>query len=282
MSVEIRCPICSKRGTFTISEDSLKNVERGLLAVNIAEGIVCEHSFIAYVDKNLQVRDYFMADFQLEMPAIEEVKEDAKKRIPPKEQLDIDLIKLNITPSFLVYAIRMIFHKKSPIFILKEAFLKNHLLTFFAFITENSFDFDSTFLDEEEYQKQKRELKKRIIFKGKDVINDPEKVADLKKMNVEQSMIQMFYAEPDESTSLILLKNEIQKIHEMTKMLIDFIDQEEDKEILNTKKMIERLTSEYHQKISIKFFDFLLDVIEYYFEKEIPNTSKVSDFLDLF
>ena len=65
---EIRCPTCDNVGKLEIAEDSIKNVSRGLLAVNVAPHIICEHSFIVYIDKNLQVRDYFVADFHIELP----------------------------------------------------------------------------------------------------------------------------------------------------------------------------------------------------------------------
>ncbi|MFX1394960.1 MAG: hypothetical protein ACFFAH_15510, partial [Promethearchaeota archaeon] len=62
--VQINCPICSKTGSIEISHNILKDSLRGLLAINIAKDIICSHSFIAYIDKNLNVRDYFVADFQ--------------------------------------------------------------------------------------------------------------------------------------------------------------------------------------------------------------------------
>ncbi len=279
MSVDIRCPSCSKRGKIEVSQDSLKNVTRGLLAVNVSKGLVCDHSFIAYIDKNLQVRDYFMADFHLELPVIAEVKEDAKKKIPPKEQLDIDIIKLNITPSLLTYLIKMIFLKKNPVILIDEAFIKQNLQAFYKFITENSFDYNFTYMNEEEYKKQKKDLKERIVFKGKEIVNDKENIVDLKKSHVEQSMIQKFFAELDASTSLIIIKNEIQKFYELAKNLMGFIEQTENKDTLNSKKMIDFLSKEYQEKFSVKILDFLLEIIENYFGMEVPKKSNVSDFL---
>ena len=57
-SIKIQCPSCGKKGDFEILDEKIKNVARGLLAVNIAENTICEHSFIAYVDKNFTIRDY--------------------------------------------------------------------------------------------------------------------------------------------------------------------------------------------------------------------------------
>ena len=66
--VEIRCPICSKWEKIEIADDATEKISKGLIAINIAAGMVCEHSFIAYVDKNLTVRDCLVADFKIELP----------------------------------------------------------------------------------------------------------------------------------------------------------------------------------------------------------------------
>ena len=63
----IRCPSCHKSGIIEIDENVLKNVSRGLLAIYVDTHTVCEHSFITYVDRNLKIRDYFIADFQFEI-----------------------------------------------------------------------------------------------------------------------------------------------------------------------------------------------------------------------
>ena len=91
--VEIRCPTCQGVGFIQVSSEAMKNVSRGLLAVNIAEHTICTHSFIAYIDKNLNVRDYFVADFQIEIPDIAppEEREDLDQKIPGKDIIDIDL-----------------------------------------------------------------------------------------------------------------------------------------------------------------------------------------------
>ncbi|GAG34301.1 unnamed protein product, partial [marine sediment metagenome] len=68
--IQITCPSCKKKGNIEISDDAIKNVSRGLLAINVASNIICDHSFITYVDKNLSIRDYFIADFQIEIPDI--------------------------------------------------------------------------------------------------------------------------------------------------------------------------------------------------------------------
>ncbi len=94
--VELQCPICMKYGYLSISKDYIHKAERGLFAVEISKGLICEHAFIAYIDRNLIVRDSFTADFQVDssygfkpqIPWIDQVS---------KKTLNVDLIKMNLT-----------------------------------------------------------------------------------------------------------------------------------------------------------------------------------------
>ena len=112
VKVEIRCPTCSKRNKIEVPEEEVKNTTRGLYAVNVSEGIVCEHSFIAYLDKNLAVRDTFMADFQIILPEQDEQEEGKPGGAKPGEGIDLDLIKINFTASIFAYILRAIVLKK--------------------------------------------------------------------------------------------------------------------------------------------------------------------------
>ena len=64
----------------------MKDVKRGLLAVNIPQNVICSHSFIVYIDKNLVIRDYFIADYQLqiEIPILDTLGEQKDVIVPEK------------------------------------------------------------------------------------------------------------------------------------------------------------------------------------------------------
>ncbi len=57
ISVELRCPICKTRGNIYLKKDSFIKNPRGLAAYNIETNSICTHSFIAYIDNNMQTRD---------------------------------------------------------------------------------------------------------------------------------------------------------------------------------------------------------------------------------
>ena len=76
--VQIKCPTCGNNGEINVSEELLKSISRGLLAINVQKTI-CEHSFIVYIDKNLTIRDYFIADYHLELPELITSKPETEK-----------------------------------------------------------------------------------------------------------------------------------------------------------------------------------------------------------
>ena len=130
--LEVRCPICSKWEYVEIADDATKNVAKGLLAINIAPDMICEHSFIAYVDKNLIVRDCLVADFKIEIPEggstgeIEEKSSETETITPETEAIKFDLIKLNIPDILMVYVLSAIFYGQKVVIISDQEFLFNH------------------------------------------------------------------------------------------------------------------------------------------------------------
>jgi len=149
--IEIRCPVCRKWNNIEISDDLTKNVSKGLLALNIATGMICEHSFIAYVDKNLIVRDCLVADFKIELQ--EKSSSQATDEIisPEMDVLKFDLIKLNLPDFLIVNVLRTIFLKKKILILSEEQFLYNHIINFFKYITHNTFEFDISIISEEDF-----------------------------------------------------------------------------------------------------------------------------------
>ncbi|MBD3194477.1 MAG: hypothetical protein GF317_05430 [Candidatus Lokiarchaeota archaeon] len=73
--VQIICPKGKKRKILKVPEKII-NQSKQLTTISIPSGLVCEHSFQAFVDKNFQVRGYQMVDFELSKMEIYEGKSD--------------------------------------------------------------------------------------------------------------------------------------------------------------------------------------------------------------
>ena len=176
--LEVRCPSCSKRGYIEVSEEEVVKAARGVFAVNVLEGVACEHSFVAYVDKNLAVRDTFIADFQLELP---EVATDQVIEPDESEQLDlidVGLIKLNFTASLLTHIIRGILFKKKIILLFDKSFMVDNIHDFIEYITLNSFKPDLFVVTGEQYDM--KIIKNSVILDGNIIIKDDDNILNPK------------------------------------------------------------------------------------------------------
>ena len=76
--VKIDCPICKSSKVMKFPK-SVINKARHLTTISLPKGLICDHHFQAFLDKNFAVRGYQKVDFEFEN------KEDQK------EQTDIQL-----------------------------------------------------------------------------------------------------------------------------------------------------------------------------------------------
>lgn len=277
--LEIRCPSCSKRGNIDVAEDDVKNTTRGLYAVNITQGIVCEHSFVAYVDKNLTVRDSYIADFQIELPETYLDQQIDEKAITPAEGIDVSLIKLNLTASILAYLIKAILYKKKVALIFELDYMYDDIVNFFKYVTQNSFGVDISVLPKANYNPI--EYENHIVIWNREILKDDQNIIDPKKLRVERTIVQKFLNEYNPMSSLIILKNEIQKAYELSKSIAEIVGKIKKKEKVYSKKLIDDLEKMHDMKIQMPYLDFLVEIVENYFGVEVPLTSNISDFLGI-
>lgn len=277
VKVEFRCPTCSKRNKIDVSEEEVKATTRGLYAVNISEGIVCEHSFIAYLDKNLTVRDTFMADFQILLPEQGEQEEIEIEEVKTGDLIDLNLIKINFTASMLAYIIRSILFKKKIIIISDQEFLADHLVNLFKFINSDTFDFDISLVAKNKYNAS--DHGDHIAFEGSEIIKDDETIIQPKKMKVERTIVQAFLNEANTTTSMNKLKNEIKRIYDLSLSIIDVVNNLKETEKFYSKTLINELKKRNNVKIQMPYLDFLIEVVQHYFEVNVPLSSSISNFL---
>ena len=71
--VKIDCPICKSSKVMKFPK-SVINKARHLTTISLPKGLICDHHFQAFLDKNFAVRGYQKVDFEFEN------KEDQKKQ----------------------------------------------------------------------------------------------------------------------------------------------------------------------------------------------------------
>jgi hypothetical protein len=268
--IDIRCPVCSEWKKLDIPDDAVDESTKGLLTINVTAGMICEHSFIVYVDKNLIVRDCFVADFKIEVPG-EPAPEQAENEIaPPKFSFKLDLIKLNISRVLMAHILKALFFKREILIISDQDFLYTHIQNFLKYINENSFEMEMTIISNKEYKRSKKQYKDHIIFKNREIIQDKDGLITPKRLEMEKTIIDKFFAEDDVEASLIILKNEINKIFGFAKTIKSFLDNSKESG-LTSKMIINHLSEVYNEKITVSYVQFLIGIVKYYFGAKIPE-----------
>ncbi len=275
--IEVRCPSCSSRGFIEVSEEEIEKAKRGVFAVNVSEGIICEHSFVAYIDKNFMVRDTFMADFQLELPEIIPEKSIEPKDSAQLDSINVSSIKLNLSASLIAYVIRAILHKRKIVLIFDQLFMFDDVRRFFDYITKNSFETELLVISEDQYNSES--YNDYIVFNRKNIIKDDDGIIDVKKLGIERALVQKFFEEYEPIPSLIYLQNGLQKAYELSETIVDIVKGLKKKEKVYSKKVIEDLSRIHNVKIQLKYLDFLFEIVENYFKVDVPKSSNVSNFL---
>ncbi len=274
VQVEIRCPTCKKRGKIQVAQERIEQVTRGLLAVNIAPNVICEHSFIVYIDKNFEIRSYFIADFKVSLPRITKTEKEEDMETLSKHISDVDLIKLNLNALMLAYVLKSIFSKQKIVLLIDQEFLHEYIKDFFNYITKDSFDYDISLLKEKEYKQNKKQFKDCVVLQKYNIIRDPDKIIDPKKLKIEKQIIHNFMTESDLGFSYIKLKNEIEKVYRFTNFIVDYITQDEDKKKPNTIYLKKVLEEHYGTKIDQVYMNFLTDVVKSYFGIKLLSTTE--------
>ncbi|MCW3997177.1 MAG: hypothetical protein NWF10_01235, partial [Candidatus Bathyarchaeota archaeon] len=72
-TIHFICPICKSEKGLDFPKSVITQA-KGLTTMSIARGLVCDHQFQAFVDKNFAVRGYQRVDFEFEKTEIKEQK----------------------------------------------------------------------------------------------------------------------------------------------------------------------------------------------------------------
>jgi len=261
--VELQCPICMKLGYLSISSNYINKAERGMFAVEISKGLICEHAFIAYIDRNLIVRDSFTADFQVDssngfnpqIPWIDQVS---------KKTLNLDLIKMNLTLPTLSYILKAIFFRKKMILIFEDSFLYDHILNFLNYITRDSFTIDVSIMAKQDYIPHMNLVNDYIVLERNKIIRAKNNILDNKNLVEERRIVQKFLNEYNMILSLITIKNEISKVYIYSRKIIKYIKNIEKPETKSARNLLKHLSNVHGIKIKPSYLSFLLDIVRNY------------------
>ena len=276
--IKVRCPLCLKSGELMIEKDLIEQSLSGITAINIVENVICEHSFVAYLDKNLAIRDAFVCDFRINLPEINITDiYDENLKIP----FDISIVRINILPSILAKIIRSVLMGLKIIYISDQEFLNNHYIKFLHHIFGDNFNIDIVFLSNDLYKKNRKRYKDHVVMHRTKVLEDKNKILEQSKLKIEQAIVQNFYNEYDEVSSIILLKNEIEKIEQFIYQILKFHKTLNENQQFIIKDVIKYLEEIYKTTLPVPYINFLLDIIENYFSINLNRPNRMINFLGL-
>ena len=282
VKVRIKCPDCDGVGHIEVDKTLILENSRGITAINVAENLICEHSFVAYIDTHFKMRDSFIADFKVQLP---EIKIDVASKVKVSQDsksIDLYLISLNLPALSLSYILRACFNGRKILLINDLEVMIDHLKNFFNYIFEESFNFDISIEKIKHYKENKKKFKEYIIINKDRIVSDKEKLLNIKSMKVENAIIQKFLAEYDPEVSLIILKNEIQKSFKLASELISLNQNLDENEELSSKSVIDHFNKLYGVKIGKYYIDFLTEIAINYFKENFRQAKGASDLFGYF
>lgn len=173
-SAKIRfvCPVCKSEKVLRFPKSVITQA-KGLSTMSIASGLVCEHQFQAFVDKNYAVRGYQRVDFEFENLRTDDKNSQIRKNVRNDDELFENLI---LEGDYLEYKPRkmeiddnnQIDHKLKK----DTNYLEDIYNEFWEFIDEDSILFQKFIKDDIRRTKLKKKLyniKKRELWQGWDL-----------------------------------------------------------------------------------------------------------------
>jgi len=273
-TVLIQCPICHKSGQIEVSKKEIESSPTGLTTIEINEKI-CEHRFLIYVDKNFQMRESEKIDFVISPEIVFETPLRKEKSFDTDE---MHLIKLYLYPLTLSYILKSLFYNQKIGIVINDnkSFLKRIYESFINYIFEDSFSVNYQIIPYSEYLLSKNTLDFPIILSDIDILRDQNNFLTGADLAVERGFVKKFYSEKYGLETLNALKMEIKNAFILANSIKELILV---KKKLNIHKIINFLKKKFNIKVDVRYAEFLLDILKYYYHIKLKGIYKNIEFL---
>lgn len=271
--VKIHCPICNKSGQIEVDDTLLEKSKKGIIAVNIDSSIICDHSFVSYVDKNFKVRDSFVSDFKIDLPNIELQDKNRFNSNINLDKIDLDLIISNITTVELVSILKGVFSKQNVLLLNDSEVISKYLPKILEFIFENSFNYNFTILNRLEYIRYKYNFDNYEVIEYDEIFDEKKKKKIMKNTKIENIMIKKFLSEKYPISGLIILRSEILKAFELSNTIVEILQNHSEREEFSNKELMDLLSGKYGIEIQSEYLEFLLGIVKNYYEHDLSRLS---------
>jgi hypothetical protein len=281
--ITVTCPICHEKKQVDIPKSLIKGASH-LTAVLIPKNIICEHTFHAFVDKNLTVRGYQKTDFELPL-TLEEAKLE-ENLLLDSELNDFEVIKWNISPENLEYLIKCIIFDKNVVFVLPDSQneLKEVIVRTLKFIFQDTFKQNLTILIKSSYKNMKNDFRNDIVIGWNKILRDKDNFLNKEDITVEEKIVRNFYRNASKHDAIINLEYEIRQIFKVCNKAIELIEHKGEGTSIDVLTLKEQMKEQHFLDLDIQYMRYILKVVRYYFKVYVPidDVDKVHSFLDIF
>ncbi len=279
MIINLKCPNCQKlKRSVNVLDILFKNSKKSLLAIYINEGFMCDHHFQVYINKNGKVRSTQEIDIQFEKANV------IKTTLIDLDDLDINKIKFHIPVKCMAQIIWSVLLDQKIVLLFKSSdipfldfedpFIINQIHKLFKYITQINFDYKLSLITEKNYKDEQLKYDDYIVLFGDHIINDPHKILKMDEIKIVYEFVSAFYKEEVEIIAVNILKKELDRTYELTKYIINFLDENQESKKLFIHDIESFLNEKYNIKIKEIGIKYLLQIIVNYYKTKIPSIHK--------
>lgn len=243
--IRVICPVCQKNNSLFVPKAKILNSGKGLTTVFVHSGLVCQHSFQIFIDKNGKVRGHETPDFELKfIPTKEDLPEITQQEDDSAGTMLI--IRAIFGEETLLKCLRCALNKHDIICITESKIILNQFQPYFKKLF-GIYTPEIKIVTLDEYNKNIRSQifgsKKRSLFVFNAdlsvIIKQPFGKESAENFDLELSLLNLVNTKMQKDNEIIaILQQQINKIFETAKIIIDLVNR---RKIKNKKDLGKRI-----------------------------------------
>ncbi|MHA1727907.1 MAG: hypothetical protein ACTSWY_04165 [Promethearchaeota archaeon] len=248
--------MCNASNFLYIPKENILGSKKGLLTCFVHSGLVCEHSFQVFVDKNGKVRGHETPDFELKFTPEEIEPEKKGERQDFEEKGRLLILRALLGEEIFIKTLRSAFFNYKLIIITENEIIRNQLKPYFEQIF-GIYSPDISIVTLKDYNENIRKRiygskhKKELFVFNPDltlIIKDQfDKKFKIAKYKLEKSLLDLIDIKQQKDSEIIeILKTSIDQIYETCKEIIDLVNH---RKIKDEKELSKKLKKSLGKKI---------------------------------
>ncbi|MBY9021703.1 MAG: hypothetical protein KGD67_11650, partial [Candidatus Lokiarchaeota archaeon] len=140
---------------------------------------------------------------------------------------------------------------------------------FFHYLTQDAFNIDISLLSKEQYTNKKEKYQDYMVLEQREIINNVDNLIDPNDLTIEKQIVRNFLFESNLIESLNNLKSEILQFFNLSKSIMEFINQNNESNELTSQMVHQHLKKIAKKEISSDLLHLLLEIAQNYFAADL-------------